>query len=103
MIKPPLAVNREVTALLAAPLTAGDTMLSHEEFKRTVAIARLVLEQERLKPRSVHCDHSDGTTSWRIEHEDAMHSLYIIGTPEQFRAFGEAIIAASMNQVEVTK
>ena len=44
----------EVAKLLAAPLTAGDTALSHAEFKRAVAIAGLVIEQERLKPRSVH-------------------------------------------------
>ena len=44
----------DYAALRDAPLTAGDTSLSHAEFTRAVAIARLLLEQERLKPRSVH-------------------------------------------------
>ena len=52
-----------------------------------------------------HCDHDDGTTSWRLDGLDAhsgFNSIYFSCTVADLRAFGEAVLAAA-GRVETTE
>ena len=42
-----------------------------------------------------HCNHKDGTTSWRLDGHGGFGSVYLSGTVADLRAFGESVLRAA--------
>lgn len=57
----------------------------------TNAIATIDVDGVRVV---FHCEHDDGSSTYRIEHDNEHVTVYLQGTPEQLGAMADAIMRA---------